>query len=58
MVLFGLILLLPGGCALYFITLASGSLGSTSDAIFWIGLWGVCLAISASGIGLVVKAFR
>lgn len=58
MVLAGIILLLPGACALYFINMASGGLGSGADAIFWIGLWAVCFAISAWGVGLLVTAFR
>jgi hypothetical protein len=58
MVFFGIILLLPGACALYFMSMLSGSFGSGADAVFWIVFWVVCLAISAWGVGLLVTAFR
>jgi hypothetical protein len=57
MVTGGIILLLPGVCALYFINMFSGSFGGP-DAVFFIGLWAICFAISAWGIGLLVTALR
>ena len=52
MVIAGLVLLLPGLCALVF----TGSLQST-DSEMW-SLWLVCIVISAGGIALIIKAFR
>jgi hypothetical protein len=53
MVIFGIVLLLPGLCALAF----AASLGSGGGALIPL-LWLVCFAISAGGIALIVKAFR
>lgn len=54
MVIFGIILLLPGVCAVFFMT-ASGSFGG--DAMI-LTLWAVCFLISAGGIWLLISAFR
>jgi hypothetical protein len=53
MVLGGIILLLPGVCAVVFMT-AGGMYGDSTLTLLWL----VCLAISASGVFLIVKAFR
>ena len=53
MVVVGIILLLPGVCAIVFIAL----MGSESDPAL-IGLWLVCLAIAAGGVFLLVRTFR
>jgi len=53
MVLVGVILLLPGVCALAF-TGAALFEGEPSLIILWI----VCLLIAAGGLWLIVKAFR
>jgi hypothetical protein len=55
MALFGIILLLPGVCALGF--LVAGGL-SAPDAASLIGLWAICFLISAGGIALLYKAFH
>lgn len=52
MVFFGIILLLPGACALFFASM--GGMGSNSIAVLWL----VCFAVSAGGIALIVQAFR
>jgi hypothetical protein len=52
MVLIGLILLLPGLCAIVF----TGAIGSGGSAL--VALWLVCILISGGGVLLVVKAFR
>jgi len=52
MVIFGLILLLPGLCAVLF--MATG--GGNDSAL--IGLWLLCILVSLGGIWLLVKAFR
>ena len=54
MVIGGLILLLPGACAIFFMTM--GGLGTGDSAL--VSLWFVCFLISAGGIALIVKAFR
>jgi hypothetical protein len=51
MVVIGLILLLPGACALFFIFAGGFSVVGSS-------LWTICLLISAGGIWLLVKALR
>jgi hypothetical protein len=56
MVLVGLILLLPGICAIVFI--GAGGVGGGSGDPTLISLWAVCLLISAGGVWLIVKAFR
>jgi hypothetical protein len=56
MFLFGLILLLPGVCAVIFAGVAFSGSGSGFDQ--FILLWVICLAISFGGIMLIVKAFR
>jgi hypothetical protein len=53
MVLCGLVLLLPGLCALLF-----ASTGYATREISLLLLWLVCFAISVGGIVLIVKAFR
>jgi hypothetical protein len=53
MVIGGLILLLPGACAIFFITM--GGPGGDSALV---SLWFVCFLISAGGVVLIVKAFR
>jgi hypothetical protein len=52
MVVAGVILLLPGLCALIFM---SSSMGGDSQIML---LWLLCLAISAGGVALIVRAFR
>jgi len=56
MFLFGLVLLLPGVCAVIFAGVAFS--GSSSGADQFLLLWLICMAISAGGIALIVKAFR
>jgi hypothetical protein len=51
MVLGGLILLLPGVCAIVFMTM--GGLGTGDSAL--VSLW---FLVSAGGVVLIVKAFR
>ena len=53
MVLVGLVLLLPGACALLFLTMG----GSGADGGLLL-LWLICFAISAGGVALIAKAFR
>jgi len=53
MVIFGVILLLPGICAVVF--MAGG--GISNDSML-ITLWVVCFLVSLGGIWLLVKAFR
>jgi hypothetical protein len=53
MVIFGIILLLPGICAVVF--MAGGGTGSDSVLIL---LWAACFLVSLGGIWLLVKAFR
>jgi hypothetical protein len=53
MVVFGLVLLLPGLCALVFM---SG--GFSADDSLLLMLWAICFLISAGGIWLLVKALR
>jgi len=53
MVVVGIILLLPGICAIVFIA----AMGSDSDPAI-VGLWLVCIAIAAGGGFLLVRAFR
>jgi hypothetical protein len=52
MVLCGIILLLPGVCALAFLGMAKGAGGD-----LW-GLWLTCFVVSAGGIALLVSAAR
>ena len=52
MILIGIILLLPGVCAAFFVI---GMKGGDSALT---GLWMICFLISAGGIALIVKAFR
>jgi hypothetical protein len=52
MIIIGIVLLLPGLCALAFTGMLSG--GGLAGA----GLWLVCLLVAAGGIALIVKAFR
>jgi hypothetical protein len=54
MVLGGLILLLPGVCAIVFMTM--GGLGTGDSAL--VSLWFACFLVSAGGVVLIVKAFR
>ena len=49
MVVFGIILLLPGVCSLFFMSMG----GSDGPLVI---LWLICFAISAGGIALLVKA--
>jgi hypothetical protein len=53
MVVIGVILLLPGICALVF----TGAVYSGDDSSLMM-LWIACLLVSAGGIWLIVKAFR
>ena len=54
MVIIGVILLLPGVCALVFM-FAGGGPGADPTLVM---LWSVSLLVSAGGIWLIVKAFR
>ena len=54
MVVIGVILLLPGVCALFFM-IADGFRHPDSLLVM---LWIVCLLISAGGVWLIVKALR
>jgi len=51
MVLIGLILLLPGVCAIVF----AGAIGRDPGLI---ALWFICIMISIGGIVMIAKAFR
>ena len=53
MIIAGIVLLLPGLCALVFAGLM-GSGGAGPLPILWL----ICLAISAGGIALIAKAIR
>ena len=58
LILAGVILLLPGACALFFaVTMIPGVLG---DSAFFplVLLWAVCLAISYGGIRLIRRGSR
>jgi hypothetical protein len=57
MVVVGIILLLPGVCAAFFI--AAGGIGSigSEDALI-VALWVACFLIAAGGVWLLVRAFR
>jgi hypothetical protein len=54
MIIAGVILLLPGLCALFFIGVGGYA---DADAMF-LTLWGICLLISAGGVWLLVRAAR
>lgn len=54
MVIFGIVLLAPGLCALVFMVAGGFSRGDSE----FILLWAVCLLISAGGIWLLVRAAR
>jgi hypothetical protein len=54
MVISGIVLLLPGFCALVFMTTGGFSSG---DSLL-ILLWTVCFLIAAGGIWLLISAFR
>ena len=54
MVIVGIVLLLPGFCALVFMTTGGFSSG---DAMI-LTLWAVSFLISAGGIWLLISAFR
>jgi hypothetical protein len=60
MIVFGIIFLLPGACSLFFVIgmMPEFSRKSFSDPIAQLifMLWGVCFAISAVGIVLIVMA--
>jgi hypothetical protein len=49
----GVILLLPGLCALFFMGLGGGG----TDPIFVL-LWAICFGIAAGGIALIASAIR
>jgi hypothetical protein len=51
MVIFGIILLLPGVCSLFFMS-AMGSGSADPLGLLWL----ICFVISAGGIALLVKA--
>jgi len=53
MVIFGIILLLPGVCAVVF--MAGG--GVSNDSML-LSLWAACFLVSLGGIWLLVRAFR
>ena len=50
----GLVLLLPGVCAIVFMSM--GGLGRGDSTL--VSLWFVCFLVSAGGVVLIVKAFR
>jgi hypothetical protein len=52
MVIGGIILLLPGACSLFFMSVLGGSGGPL------VILWVICFAISLGGVALLVKAAR
>ena len=54
MVIGGLVLLLPGVCAIVFMTM--GGPGRGDSAL--VSLWFVCFLVSAGGVVLIIKAFR
>jgi hypothetical protein len=54
MVIFGVILLMPGVCAIFFMV-GMGASGSDSAITL---LWIICLLIAAGGVWLIVRAFR
>ena len=67
MIVFGLILLLPGMCALGFMSLGASmlpGLGSSDRgavgqmAALAVPLWAVCLAVSFGGIIMIKNALR
>jgi hypothetical protein len=53
MIIIGIVALLPGVCALFFMVAMPGG-GGGALALLWL----VCLAISAGGIALIVRASR
>jgi hypothetical protein len=53
MIIGGLILLLPGACAIFFMTMGGPS--ANSQIVL---LWVICFVISAGGVVLIIKAFR
>ena len=53
MVIFGIVLLAPGFCALVF--MFAGGFHSDSEIIL---LWAICLLISTGGVWLLVRAAR
>src|SRR5262249_7297076 len=57
MAIIGVILLLPGACAVFF---ASNMLRDLAGPdLAWVGpLWAICLLISLGGLWLIRKAFR
>ena len=58
MLLGGMLLMLPGGCAAYFINavgVSPQSAGSQVTTEFWYILWFVCFVISALGVYMLVK---
>jgi hypothetical protein len=52
MVVFGVILLLPGLCAVFLIAIGS------DIEIEMVVLWAICFLIAAGGVWLLVAAFR
>jgi len=55
MILSGIILLLPGVCAVFFIAMADGSWTGDSAIVL---LWIVCLLIAFGGAMLIWRALR
>jgi lipopolysaccharide export LptBFGC system permease protein LptF len=53
MVIFGIILLLPGVCSVVFM---AGMGVSGADPV--VGLWAICFLISLGGVWLLIRAFR
>ena len=53
MIIIGVVALLPGVCAIFFMIALPGG-GDGTMALLWL----VCLAISAGGIALIVRAVR
>lgn len=54
MVIFGIVLLLPGLCSVFFM---AGMGGSGLDSPI-VGLWAICFLISVGGVWLLIRAFR
>jgi hypothetical protein len=54
MVIVGVVLLLPGLCAIVF--MGAGGIGGGDSSLML--LWIVCFAVSGLGVFLIVRAFR
>ncbi len=54
MVIFGIVLLLPGVCAVFFMA----EFGASGTDSWLVLLWAVCFLIAFGGIWLLISAFR